>query len=322
MMERTDQPFGAYHLARLLGRGRFSQVYLAEHEETGQPVALKLFATSLPSSAQPRFLEEGRRLSALNHPHMLGVREVGLLEDIPFLVMDYAPQGNLRMEPGRVLPPEVVAAYVRQIAAALAHAHRAGMLHQNIKPANLFLSYQQHALLSDWGLETVQAHLEATRRDEQPEDIAYLAPEQLRGPAQPASDQYALALVAYEWLTGAPPFAGSYFTLYEQKCYAAPPSLRARVPALSPAVEAVVLMALEKDPAHRFASVQEFAALLERAARAPASVVPPLSKRAHHHAAPAGSVSDGLPDFSTASEMSGPGESLLQRLRAVWRRQE
>jgi serine/threonine protein kinase len=203
MMDRTDQPFGAYHLVRLLGRGRFSQVYLAEHQETRQTVALKLFNASLPPPIQPRFLEEGRRLTRLDHPHVLGVREVGLVEEQPFLVMDYIPQGNLCLEPGSVLPPQRVAAYVRQIAGALAHAHRVGLLHQNIKPANVFLNYQQHALLSDWGLETLQAHLEATRRDEQPEEIAYLAPEQLRGPSQPASDQYALALVAYEWLTGA-----------------------------------------------------------------------------------------------------------------------
>lgn len=311
MMDRTNQRFGAYHLTRLLGRGRFSQVYLAEQAETQQIVALKLFATVLPSQAQPRFLEEGRRFISLDHPYLLGMREVGLLEDQPFLVMDYAPQGNLRLEGGRVLRPEIVAHYVRQLAGALAHAHRVGLLHQNIKPANVFLNAQQHALLSDWGLETLQAHLEATRRDEQPEDVAYLAPEQLRGPAQPASDQYALALVAYEWLTGAPPFQGSYFTLYEQQCYAVPPSLRARVPTLSPAVEAVVLRALEKDSQRRFGSVLEFAAALEQAVFSPESLLPLASKRTGLSSEPAPSL-----------EETGAAESLLRRLRAVWRRQD
>lgn len=320
MIHRTDQPFGAYRLTRLLGRGRFSQVYLAEHLETHQPAALKIFATHLPPLAHARFLEEGRRLTALDHPHMLGLREVGLEEDVPFLVMDYAPQGNLCLERGSTLPPETVAAYARQIADVLAYTHSAGSLHQNIKPANLFLSYQQHAVLSDWSLETLQAHLEQQKRDEQPEDIAYAAPEQLRGPAQPASDQYALALVAYEWLTGAPPFQGTYFALYEQQCYAAPPALRARVPSLSPAVEAVVLMALAKDPRQRFASVLEFATLLERAVHAPEALLPPTGKRLA--TGPLfGKASSSSSALSPAAESLGPGEGLLRRLRAFWRRQ-
>jgi serine/threonine protein kinase len=165
------------------------------------------------------------------------------------------------------------------------------MLHQNLKPTNLLLTYQQQVLLSDWALESVRAHLAASARQEQPEDIAYLAPEQLRGPGQPASDQYALGLLVYEWLTGGPPFTGSYFRLYEQHCYAAPPSLRARVPGLPPALEAVVLQALAKDPAQRFPDIATFADELARAA------LPPQEG------------TEGTP-------------SLLQRLRAAWRRTE
>jgi serine/threonine protein kinase len=319
MMHRMDQSFGAYRLVRLLGRGRFSQVYLAEHLETQQPAALKIFSTHLLPQDYPRFLEDGRRLAALEHPYLLGVREVGLQEGRPFLVMEYAPQGNLSLERGSVLPPETVAAYVQQIAAALAYGHRAGLVHQNLKPVNLFLSYQQHALLSDWGLETLQAHLEQQKRDEQPEDIVYLAPEQLRGPAQPASDQYALALVAYEWLTGAPPFEGTYFALYEQQCYAAPPPLRARVPSLSPVVEAVVLMALEKDPKLRFASVLEFATMLDRAVHAPETILPLIGRQVA--AEPLFNTTGDLsPEVTPALETRGLGESLLRRLRAVWRR--
>lgn len=321
MIYRTDQSFGAYRLTRLLGRGRFSQVYLAEHLKTRQPAALKIFATHLPASDHPRFLGEGRRLTALDHPHMLGLREVGVEEDVPFLVMDYAPQGNLCLERGSVLPPETVAAYARQIADALAYTHSAGFLHQNIKPANLFLSYQRHVLLSDWGLESLQGHLEQQKRDEQPEDIAYAAPEQLRGPAQPASDQYALALVAYEWLSGAPPFQGTYFALYEQQCYAEPPALRGRVPSLSPAVEAVVLMALAKDPRQRFASVLGFATLLEQAVHAPETLLPANGKRLA--TGPLfGKVSSASSALTPATETPGSRESLLRRLRAFWRRQD
>ena len=202
-------------------------------------------------------------------------------EGTPFLVMEYAPSGTLRVlhPKGTRVPLESVVRYVTQVAAALQYAHDQHLVHRDVKPENMLLGSRSEVLLSDFGLALLTPHTLSARTEAMEQPLAgtspYLAPEQLHGKPRPSSDQYALAVVVYEWLCGAPPFHGSPFEIAMQHLSLPPPPLRERMPDLPPALEEVVLRALAKEPAQRYASVQDFAAALQQACAVPA--VAPIS---------------------------------------------
>jgi len=186
--------------------------------------------------------------------------------------MDYAPNGTLRkVHPtGTPLPLASIISYVHEVAAALQYAHGQGVIHRDIKPENLLLAGNHEVLLSDFGLAIIAQSARSQQIQETAGTIAYMAPEQLQGHPSSASDQYALGVMVYEWLSGAQPFHGSFVEIASQHLSASPPSLRTQVPRLPPAIEDVVMKALAKDPQHRFASIQAFAMALEEAWRADA----------------------------------------------------
>lgn len=199
----------------------------------------------------------------------MGVLEFGIEGSTPYLVMDFAPYGTLRTRypRGERLPLPILLSSVRQVADALAYAHEHQVVHCDIKPENMLIDAQGQIVLSDFGIATV-AH---SSRSQSVEDVVgtvyYMAPEQLMGKPRLASDQYALGVVTYEWLTGELPFQGSFAEAASQQLFEQPPPLRDIVPSLSPAVEEVVLTALAKDLKSRFAGVQDFATALERASQ-------------------------------------------------------
>src|SRR5207248_4859551 len=202
----------------------------------------------------------------LRHPHIVRVLDFGLQEGIPFLVMDYAPGGTLRNRhpKGTRLPLETVVSYVRQVASALQYAHEQRLIHRDLKPENLLLGPEQQILwLSDFGLAIVAQSARSQPFQQTAGTLAYMAPEQLQGHPTPASDQYALGILVYEWLCGERPFSGSFPELAVQHTLSLPPSLTKKVPTLPEGVEHVVLKALSKDPQLRFASAQAFALALE-----------------------------------------------------------
>src|SRR5260221_7219730 len=129
----------------------------------------------------------------------------------------------------------------------------------------MLLSLQNEVLLTEFDIATIVQSSHSQQTQEAVGSVTYMAPEQLKGKARPASDQYALGVVVYEWLSGDPPFAGSVKQIASQHLSAPPPPLHVKVPAVSPAVEQVVLKALDKDPQQRFAHVQDFAVALEEA---------------------------------------------------------
>jgi serine/threonine protein kinase len=141
----------------------------------------------------------------------------------------------------------------------LQHAHNQKLIHRDIRPENMLLGANDEVLLADFGIAVVAHSSRSQSMQGVAGSIAYMAPEQLRGMPVKASDQYALAAVIYEWLSGNCPFQGSFVEIATQHTLTPPPSLREQVPTLSPMVESTVLKALAKDPAHRFATVQEFA---------------------------------------------------------------
>lgn len=162
-------------------------------------------------------------------------------------------------------PPETIIDYVKQVAAALQCAHERNLIHRDIMPENMLLGAHREVLLGDFGLAVVAQSTQHQELEHIVGTIPYMAPEQLRGKPCKASDQYALGVVVYEWLCGALPFAGTSLEVAMQHLTAPVPPLPTKTLALSPAVEQVMLTALAKDPAQRFASITAFASALEQA---------------------------------------------------------
>ena len=272
MVDRVGQQLGNYRLLRLLGEGGQASVYLGEHIYLKSHAAIKIRHAVLNEEEQTIFLQEAQTLVRLTHPHIVRVLDFALQDGLPFLVMEYASHGTLRQRHprGTRLPPELLLPYVQQVASALQYIHDQGLIHRDVKPENMLLNAHDQVLLSDFGLVMLAPHLlssEATEPMEQAPagTAAYLAPEELRGKAQPASDQYSLGVVVYEWLCGKPPFQGPFLEVAVKLVSEPVPPLREQVLDLSPAVEEVVLRALAKEPERRFHTVQDCATALERA---------------------------------------------------------
>jgi eukaryotic-like serine/threonine-protein kinase len=268
MADRTGQRLGNYRLTQLLGRGGFAEVYLGEHVRLGILAAVKVPYTRLASPEEVEsFEKEARTIAHLRHPHIVRVFDFDVVDDIPFLVMDYAPNGTLRkLHPrGTKLPLALILTYVKQIADALQQAHDQRIIHRDIKPENMLLGQDNELLLSDFGIATISQSSRYEGKQDMAGTIAYTAPEQLQGKPRPASDQYALGIVAYEWLSGERPFHGSFTEIAAQHVLTPPPSLREKMPVLSPGVEQVVMTALAKDPKARFATIHAFANALGQA---------------------------------------------------------
>src|SRR6266581_2045960 len=267
MADRVGQQLGNYRLVRLLGKGGYAEVYLGVHIYLESQAAIKVLRTMLSDEHQADFLTEARRLSRLKHPHIVHLLDFGIEEEVPFLVMEYAPNGSLRTRhpKGSQVPLATIISYVKQVADALHYIHRQKLVHRDIKPENILLGPDQEVLLSDLGIAVLAHTTGSLIAQGQAGTPPYMAPEQIQGLPREASDQYALGIVVYEWLSGNRPFHGSFIELCTQHLSASPPPLSEKGPAISPDVEQVVLMALEKDPNRRFESVQAFATALERA---------------------------------------------------------
>jgi|GEM_PF-5525531 len=271
MQSFIGQQLGNYRLISQLGRGGYAEVYLGEHIYLETQAAIKVLHAKLTETAEiHQFREEARMIARLVHPHIVRVFDFDMRDDVPFLVMDYAPDGTLRRRhhKGEQLPLETILSYVRQVADALQYAHDHELVHRDVKPENMLLGRNGEVLLSDFGnaLVAQTTGYQSLQQEVLVGTVAYMAPEQFEGKAYPASDQYALAIVVYEWLSGNTPFHGSITEIAIQHATQPPPPLRNSVPAIPAAVEQVIEKALAKDYHQRFSSVQDFANALEGAA--------------------------------------------------------
>lgn len=280
--DRSGEQIGDYRLLRRLGAGSFGEVYLAEDSREPRQVALKLLKTPLTDRENLKaFLNEARSFR-LTHPCIVPLLDMGMGEqDLPFLVMEYLDGGTLRQSypKGTRVPLEVVVRMTAQVASALQYAHDRHLIHRDVKPENMLSRADGSVLLSDFGLVTV-AHASSSVNLYQlyGGTLPYMAPEQYVGQPRAASDQYALAVVVYEWLAGTRPFQGTGPEIAFQHLHAPPPSLRNQVPALPVHIEQVVFQALAKQPEERFARVQDFAEELQAASQltvAPSSTMSP-----------------------------------------------
>ncbi len=269
MADRTGQQFGNYRLVRLLGQGGYAEVYLGQHLRLNQQAAIKVLHAHLTEAEAEHFYQEAQTISTLVHPLIIRVFDYDVQDGVPFLVMDYAPNGSLRRRypKGNPVPLPQIVSWVKQVADALQYAHEQRLIHRDVKPENMLLGQREGVLLSDFGVATVVHSSASLSTQSAVGTLAYMAPEQIEGHPRAASDQYALGCVVYEWLCGSRPFEGSPTEVMVQQLSMPPPSLHEKVTTIPLEVEQVVLRALAKDPKARFASVADFAAALEQASQ-------------------------------------------------------
>ena len=238
-------------------------VLLAEHR-----AAIKVLYQPLNESQVQRFFQEAEIISRLKHPHIIPIYDFGIDEDgYPYLVMAYAPGGTLRDRhpDGTRLSLEQTLDYARQIGQALTYAHAHQIVHRDVKPENILIGAQGELLLSDFSISVPAHSTQSMILQEIVGTVAYAAPEVFDGEPYPASDQYALGILIYELLSGAPPFDGPPQQIAQQQLTKPPLSLLRQGVPLPSQADAVILRALAKDRHQRFESVQAFVETLDQA---------------------------------------------------------
>ena len=283
----TGQQFGDYRLTEYLGGGGFADVYLGEHiylhtEEHPVRVAVKVLKGNFTAKEISDLRNEAQTIIRLKHPHIVPLITFSVAhvetQNIPFLVMNHAGHGSLdkHYPRGSKLPLTTIVTYMKQIAQALKYAHDHKVVHRDIKPANLLLGDNQEILLGDFGIAVIAHRTHSWEEQRLVGSWHYAAPEHFKAKAEPASDQYSLGVVVYEWLCGSLPFTGDFYQLGYQHNEVLPPPLHEKIP-ISPAIEAVVIKALAKDPNDRFENVMAFALALEQAWESRLSIGTPFS---------------------------------------------
>lgn len=261
---------GSYELIRQLGEGGMAQVYLARDIRLGREVAVKVLDRQL--GARPgfreRFLREARVAAALDHPNIVPLYDFSESDPLHlYLVMPFVSGGSLQ-DRLKEAPFSVdqVATYGAQIADALEYAHLRGVVHRDVKPANMLLHADGRLLLSDFGLAKIlsaSARPAAPRNHPDAGTPEYMAPEQINGRSDERSDIYALGVVLYLLLTGRLPFTGSTSAkVMERHLYRLPAEPRRLNPNITPAMQGVVLRALAKHPEDRYQRASELAGAL------------------------------------------------------------
>ena len=274
LMSRPDAPLGQlgnYRVLEELGRGGFSIVYRAENVLLKKIVALKLMLPALfadPQSIQ-RFIQEARTVARLNHPHITRVFDLDEDQGRLFMAVEYMAGGDLHqwLKTHGNLGFRQIAGLIADIAEALDYAHNQDVVHGDVKPANILLTEDGVAKLSDFGLLKAVESSGVTSADLTRGTPYYISPEQAEGgPATARSDQYALGVVAYELLTGRVPFEGETpITIYLKHVREAPAPAGQLNPLVTPQLEAVLTRALEKDPAKRYPDCSSFGRALREA---------------------------------------------------------
>ena len=275
-----------HRIERLVGRGGMGVVYAAVDVTLDRTVALKLIAPELAAEHgfRSRFIAESRIAASIDHPNVVPIHRAGEEDGVLFLAMRLVDGADLRtiVERDGPLAPERAAAILAQVAAALAAAHARGLVHRDVKPANVLVAADDHCYLTDFGLvKDLAATAGATQTGEVLGTLDYVAPERIQGRATgPWSDVYALGCVLFFALTGSVVFP---LDAPESKLWAhvsePPPSVTALRPSVPAALDAVVARALAKDPAERHESAGAFAAAVRDATtpRENGRLAPPLA---------------------------------------------
>jgi eukaryotic-like serine/threonine-protein kinase len=316
MVEAGTVIDGRYRVAARLGSGGMADVYLAQDTLLGRQVALKLLHHRFAEDQEfvERFRREASSAAGLSHPNVVAVFDRGEWDGTYYIAMEYLPGRSLKAvvrEHGPLSPGDATDIVV-QILLATRFAHKRGIIHRDIKPHNVILDEEGRAKVTDFGIARAGAS-DMTLTGSIMGTAQYLSPEQAQGHAvSESSDLYAVGVVLYELLTGSVPFEGeSPVTVALKQVSVEPTPPSALNPGVSPALEAVVMRSLAKDPAARFASADEFIAALQQAregiAPAPAFNGAPPTRDA------AALLVPPLPE-----DERSPADAARRRKRALW----
>jgi eukaryotic-like serine/threonine-protein kinase len=339
---------GRYRLDRSLARGGFARVYVATDLLLARSVAIKVLDDALITAHDERdflarFAQEAALVAQLDHPNILGVHDYGEADGTAFLVMPFVDGGSLdsllrreaREHGSAHMDPPRALSYLRQAAMALDYAHRRGVVHRDVKPANMLLRAEDDRLfLADFGIAKVLSAAGTHSLTGATGTVAYMAPEQFRGQVGPATDIYALGCVAFQLLTGKPPFVGDTQQVMWAHAFGTVPVLAEHGGGhLPPILQPVLERALAKDSAARFPTAVEFVHALDATltiatpkpdppppiqATSPSWAMPTTPVVAPHGHTPARTpVPPHRPDAVTVSAPSPPASAGTSRRRAL-----
>jgi serine/threonine protein kinase len=314
MRSLSGRNLGAYRLIEQVGIGGMAVIYKAYDPGLDRYVAIKILPEYLGHDEEfsVRFRNEARNVARLHHPNILPIYGYGEEDGLSYFVMGLVEGGTLKEQMGRPMDPRRTASIIRQLADALHYAHEQGIVHRDVKPANVLMSRPDWPLLSDFGIARVLEQKAALTRSAFLGTPHYMAPEQARGETiTPKTDQYALGIVLYEMLTGTPPYqADTPQAVVYQHIYSSLPLPHERNPAIPEPMERVILRALAKDPADRFPDMAEFSATVQRAAGEP--VTAPI-RSPSAGALPAGAAVPSPSDSAvTGNARSVPPSSVME----------
>lgn len=317
-----------YTVVRLVGRGGFGSVYVAQDRRLGRRVALKILDDPLSTDeqARARFINESRLAASLDHPNIVPIYEAGTAGGRPFLAMRYVPGpdlGGIVASEGR-LEPVRLARMLEQVASALDAAHAAGLVHRDVKPGNVLVapdtSGSEHVYLTDFGVSKRVGGTGLVSRSHAGSfvgTVGYVAPEQVKGlPVDARADVYSLGCLAYHCLAGNVPFArASDIETLIAHVEESPPSIEASLPGLGIHLDGVLSRAMAKDPAARHPSAGAFAGEFSRAIDATglgrtigATAVMPAAGSAE---ANTGTARNARPTIPRRSALAGAAAALL-----------
>ncbi|MFZ0905617.1 MAG: serine/threonine-protein kinase, partial [Mycobacterium sp.] len=311
--------FGRYQLLDLIGRGTTGRVFQANDTVTKQVVALKVVAAELSDNLE--FLDQFRRdvaaAAGLDNQHVVPIHNYGEIDGRLYVDMRLIGGSNLgrliRNEGGRILPARAVA-ITEQVAAALDSAHRAGLVHRDVKPSNILVAPRDFAYLTDFGMARSAADIAGASMGHVPG--AYMAPERFSGAGDPRADIYSLACVLYKCLTGQQPFPGDTFE--EQRVghlTAPPPRPSTSSPGIAPAFNAVIAAGMSKSPQARYQTASQLAeaarAALENRFSPPPSPVRSAGAQPAAGYRTAAPPPHGGPDQPAESESRGHALALI-----------
>ena len=344
MRDLTGLELGRYRLTRLIGRGGMASAYEATDPVLDRVVAVKVLAEHFADEADfiGRFRHEAQAVAALRHPSIVRVYDFGSQDDHHYMVMEFIDGPSLVdlladvAARGETLPGDAVVRLVTPVCSALDYAHARGMVHRDVKPANILLTADLQPVLSDYGIAKIAGMTTYTGPGMVLGTAAYMAPEQAQGlPADHRGDIYSLAVVAFEALVGRVPFEGETTgAVLAQHTVAPVPSARSLNPQLPAPVDVALERALAKEPAARYETAGQFAEALRRSldvrpAQASGPVLPPATARtlltgsgpaargAAAKAAAAGASGRAAAGVTTPAHAAEPAASLEPRAAAA-----
>jgi len=261
-----------YRVLRRLGSGGMADVWLAEDTHLQRQVALKVLHSRYLQDQQfvERFQREAEHAAGLQHPNIVAVFDRGQDDGVNYIAMRYVEGPTLKELIERGLTPEQAVALVRQVLEGARFAHRNGIVHRDLKPQNVIVDQEGKAVVTDFGIARAGVS-EITQTGSVMGTPQYLSPEQAQGfEVTPVSDLYSIGVILYEALCGRVPFEGESAVAVAMKQVSETPQRPSSInPQVSPALDAVVMRALEKDPGQRFQSADAFIAALDQAMREP-----------------------------------------------------